>query len=99
MMISDMIRHRIILVNVGQLVPTLMEKEAYVEEPMMELRFLFSGRSIPELFGNLPLDRFPLLTKIIDANGDLSIQVHPDDVYAAEHENGSLGKMECWYME
>lgn len=30
----------------------------------------------PELFGNLPLDRFPLLTKIIDANGDLSIQVH-----------------------
>ena len=52
----------------------------------------------PELFGNLPLDRFPLLTKIIDANGDLSIQVHPDDVYAAEHENGSLGKMECWYI-
>ncbi|MBR6172525.1 MAG: mannose-6-phosphate isomerase, class I [Eubacterium sp.] len=54
--------------------------------------------SHPELFGNLPLDRFPLLTKIIDANGDLSIQVHPDDVYAAEHENGSLGKMECWYI-
>ena len=52
----------------------------------------------PELFGNLPLDRFPLLTKIIDANGDLSIQVHPDDAYAAEHENGSLGKMECWYI-
>ena len=52
----------------------------------------------PELFGNLPLDRFPLLTKIIDANGDLSIQVHPDDTYAAEHENGSLGKMECWYI-
>lgn len=52
----------------------------------------------PELFGNYPLDRFPLLTKIIDAQGDLSIQVHPDDVYAAEHENGSLGKMECWYI-
>ncbi len=52
----------------------------------------------PELFGNLPLDRFPLLTKIIDANGDLSIQVHPDDTYAGEHENGSLGKMECWYI-
>lgn len=52
----------------------------------------------PELFGNYPLDRFPLLTKIIDANGDLSIQVHPDDSYAAEHEGGSLGKMECWYI-
>ena len=23
---------------------------------------------------------------------------NPDDVYAAEHENGSLGKMECWYI-
>ena len=28
---------------------------------------------------------------------DLSIQVHPNDAYAAEHENGSLGKTECWY--
>ena len=52
----------------------------------------------PELFGNLALDRFPLLIKIIDAKDDLSIQVHPDDAYAAEHENGSLGKTECWYV-
>lgn len=51
-----------------------------------------------ELFGNLDLDRFPLLTKIIDAKDDLSIQVHPDDDYAAVHENGSLGKTECWYV-
>jgi mannose-6-phosphate isomerase class I len=51
-----------------------------------------------ELFGNIPGDKFPLLTKIIDAKGDLSIQVHPNDAYAAEHENGSLGKMECWYI-
>ncbi|MDD6291011.1 MAG: mannose-6-phosphate isomerase, class I, partial [Lachnospiraceae bacterium] len=29
---------------------------------------------------------------------DLSIQVHPDDAYAAEHEDGSFGKMECWYI-
>lgn len=41
---------------------------------------------------------FPLLVKIIDARDDLSIQVHPDNAYAAEHENGSLGKMECWYI-
>ena len=27
-----------------------------------------------------------------------SIQVHPDDAYAGEHENGSLGKTECWYV-
>lgn len=51
-----------------------------------------------ELFGNMEGDVFPLLTKVIDANDDLSIQVHPDDKYAAVHENGSLGKMECWYI-
>lgn len=52
----------------------------------------------PELFGRYQSKRFPLLTKIIDAKADLSIQVHPDDAYAAEHENGSYGKMECWYI-
>ena len=51
-----------------------------------------------ELFGKATGDRFPLLVKILDADGDLSIQVHPDDAYAAEHENGSLGKCECWYV-
>ncbi len=51
-----------------------------------------------ELFGNAAGDRFPLLTKIIDARDDLSIQVHPDDEYAGIHENGSFGKTECWYV-
>ena len=51
-----------------------------------------------ELFGGAEGDRFPLLTKIISAKDDLSIQVHPDDEYAGEHENGSLGKTECWYI-
>ena len=41
---------------------------------------------------------FSLLLKFIDANKDLSIQVHPDDVYAGEHENGKLGKSEMWYI-
>lgn len=65
----------------------------------------FKGRSLSslwksnlELFGYYPGDRFPLLTKIIDASQDLSIQVHPDDAYAQIHENGSLGKTECWYV-
>lgn len=52
----------------------------------------------PEFFGRYQESCFPLLTKIIDAEKDLSIQVHPDDAYAAERENGSLGKMECWYV-
>lgn len=51
-----------------------------------------------ELFGDKDGDRFPLLVKIIDASRDLSIQVHPDDRYAAVHEQGSLGKTECWYV-
>lgn len=51
-----------------------------------------------ELFGNAQGDIFPLLIKIIDAKDDLSIQVHPDDAYAKVHENGSLGKTECWYV-
>ena len=52
----------------------------------------------PALFGNTGLDRFPLLIKIMDAKTDASIQVHPDDIYAKVHENGSLGKTECWYI-
>ncbi len=51
-----------------------------------------------EVFGNAAGDVFPLLTKILDANKALSVQVHPDDTYAKEHENGELGKTECWYI-
>lgn len=65
----------------------------------------FAGKTLsqlwaeePQLFGNAAGDRFPLLIKIIDANDDLSIQVHPDDVYAGKNENGSFGKTECWYI-
>lgn len=50
-----------------------------------------------ELFGNIENDVFPLMVKIIDANKDLSVQVHPNDEYAGIHEN-SLGKAECWYV-
>ncbi len=51
-----------------------------------------------ELFGNLPMDEFPLLVKVIDANDHLSIQVHPDDTYAFSKEHGGRGKTECWYI-
>lgn len=50
-----------------------------------------------ELFGDQKGDVFPLLTKIIDAQNDLSVQVHPDDEYGLTHE-GELGKTECWYI-
>ena len=51
-----------------------------------------------DLFGYRKDAAFPLLVKIIDAKEDLSVQVHPDDSYAMRHENGSLGKTECWYV-
>ncbi|HEY3377225.1 MAG TPA: type I phosphomannose isomerase catalytic subunit [Armatimonadota bacterium] len=40
---------------------------------------------------------FPLLVKYIDAEDKLSVQVHPDDAYAAQHA-GELGKTEMWYV-
>lgn len=51
----------------------------------------------PQLFGNPTEPVFPLLTKILDANEWLSVQVHPDDTYGLKHE-GELGKTECWYI-
>lgn len=41
--------------------------------------------------------KFPLLIKIIDANDNLSVQVHPNDELAGERHN-SLGKTEMWYI-
>lgn len=54
---------------------------------------LIGSRAVA-IFGN----RFPLLTKFIDAQQPLSVQVHPNDDYAAAHENGKLGKTETWYI-
>ncbi len=42
--------------------------------------------------------RFPLLAKFIDAHARLSVQVHPDDAFAAQYEGGKLGKTEFWYV-
>ena len=51
------------------------------------------GDHIYEKFGV----EFPLLIKYIDANDDLSIQVHPDDETAKERHN-AYGKTEMWYI-
>lgn len=54
----------------------------------------------PEFLGkrNEGLTELPILIKFIDANSDLSVQVHPTDEYAKENENGQLGKTEMWYV-
>ena len=57
----------------------------------------------PEYLGSHPLQvmkgttELPVLIKLIDAEQDMSVQVHPDDAYALENEN-CLGKTEMWYV-
>lgn len=58
-------------------------------------------REHPEYLGTHPRTKngeLPVLIKLIDARKDLSVQVHPSDAYAMEHENGQLGKTEMWYV-
>lgn len=73
--------------------PSVIENGPYKGKSLDQL-----WKEQPELFGNPKEDVFPLLTKILDANMDLSVQVHPDDAYAMVHEDGELGKTECWYI-
>ena len=53
----------------------------------------------PEFFGSncAKYDRFPLLIKLIDAMDDISVQVHPDDEYAASVSD-EWGKAQLWYV-
>lgn len=66
-----------------------------------------AGRTLAEVLGThpeylgthpKPAGGLPILIKLIDADQNLSIQVHPDDAYAAEHEHGQSGKAEFWYV-
>ncbi|MCH5176903.1 MAG: class I mannose-6-phosphate isomerase [Prevotellaceae bacterium] len=51
------------------------------------------GRKVVETYGL----HFPLLVKLIDAERDLSIQVHPDDELAMQRHQ-SMGKTEMWFV-
>ena len=64
----------------------------------------YRGKSLQEVFtawGDWLTGKrektFPLMLKILDAHQCLSVQVHPDDAYAMDHE-GKLGKSEAWYI-
>jgi mannose-6-phosphate isomerase len=52
-----------------------------------------TGEAVYDRFGV----EFPLLIKFIEANDDLSIQVHPDDKMARIRHN-AYGKTEMWYI-
>lgn len=67
----------------------------------------YTGKTLNEYFEIVGWDklgeygkkcrRLPLLVKYIDAKENLSIQVHPSDEYALEHEN-DYGKNELWFI-
>lgn len=69
----------------------------------------FAGRTLGKVWSQMPPDwagtaveragDFPLLVKFIFPQDKLSVQVHPDDEYAARHEQaaGGRGKTEMWY--
>jgi mannose-6-phosphate isomerase len=55
----------------------------------------------PQLYGSVSLSgphgQFPVLIKFLDAREDLSVQVHPDQTYAAANPGAHL-KTEAWYV-
>lgn len=55
-------------------------------------------RDNPNMLGDESDGQLNILIKLIDADKDLSVQVHPDDEYAKYHENGQMGKTEMWYV-
>jgi mannose-6-phosphate isomerase len=69
----------------------------------------FAGRQLGQAWPAMPAawrgaaipaaGLFPILTKFIFSEDKLSLQVHPDDAYAAKHEAaaGGIGKTEMWY--
>ena len=64
------------------------------------------GATLPQLLerygadlrGTQVSEEFPLLLKLISAQEQLSVQVHPGDDYARAHENGRPGKSEAWVI-
>ena len=87
------------------------EVSGHASEPSVVDRGPLSGRDLPGLVaeygvalvgtrGRDAAERgvFPLLVKLLDATHALSVQVHPDNEYAAAHELGEPGKTEMWYV-
>lgn len=62
---------------------------------LQEIMAHYKERLIGKKFVNG--NNFPLLVKIVDANDNLSIQVHPEDEYAYRVA-GEAGKTEAWYV-
>jgi mannose-6-phosphate isomerase len=76
---------------------SLVKNGFYAKKPLSGLINEYNvdlvGSKVYDVFGNT----FPLLLKFIDANKDLSVQLHPNDELAKERHN-SFGKNEMWYV-
>ena len=87
--------------NAGVLVPIKTVTVPLQREPIRENICQGCGqtiRSCLEMRMESMGKNFRSLLRSLMQRSDLSIQVHPDNDYAREHENGSLGKTECWYI-
>lgn len=79
---------------------------AHENGPSIVMNGELQGKSLSEVWWNYPQlfgsgitdSEFPLLVKILDANDQLSVQVHPNDQYAKELVHKPSGKTECWYI-
>ena len=70
---------------------------AFKGKTLVELIDQFKGDLIGSKVYDIFKNKFPLLIKFIDANDDLSIQVHPNDELGMKRHN-SFGKTEMWYV-
>ncbi|MCD8021422.1 MAG: class I mannose-6-phosphate isomerase [Lachnospiraceae bacterium] len=75
--------------------PSLIENGEYQGKTLEEYIELAGRDVLGRHCGRF--QEFPILIKLIDADQNLSIQVHPDDRYALENE-GQFGKTEMWYV-
>ena len=81
------------------------ECSVHPDGPSYVANGIYKGQTLAEVLSAHPEylgtkvenGELPVLVKFIDAKKDLSVQVHPDDAYAREHE-GDNGKTEMWYV-
>ena len=74
--------------------PTLIGSGAHCGESLADILCAAPAGMAGTRCGIAP---FPLLIKLIDAQKDLSVQVHPSDASACR-EKGEQGKTEMWYV-
>ena len=95
----------------GEVVAESWEIAGHEDGTTVVTNGVYAGQPLTQVQAELGLDligtnsawahargKFPLLIKLLDAEQALSVQVHPDDDYAHEHEGNELGKTEMWVV-